>query len=641
MSNKITRSRNGCQKCKKLKIKCDEQKPSCGYCLKKNIPCDYSKKLVWGGRPFKDNRVLKSMKFENTSFIEGICAIDLKSQTKSSRKSRNESKKSDDLGSGTLVVSREHADSSENFPTPTRNETMDYSHLESVPLDQSVSMYEGPNEYIEIINDENCSKKSSSLSPSLSILSPRNLESSFFESFQIPSPSTISSTQDIIKNNGAMPQFNLFNLRMPSFLPELLLNSPEMAESFDFFLNETAHMLVPAPKSVYTRNPFFNLLPKMAMDNTALLNMLLVFGANHKNKILSYNGCTTSSSALVASDLLTNTFSNLLNQLSNDSCQNSDSTLATVLLLAGFDIFFSDKRQKWRTHVYGARKIMQQRFSGGSEAILLSECDSFLDDKHFLLKWFAYIDIISSLSSTNFVTNLRKLESVKYEVADKNKPLEENRKTLRDIEYFTGMEVACLSMLGEVSSLINEKETNPGIEVPQSFILQALELDHKIVTYLRKSEEARDIIYEKYYKTKTDAYTKQQYDAYRTLRATNQIFALTGVLQLKRRVLGISPSSPIVKDILVNISDLVRRWIEFGSSAETCIIFCIFCVGCELTDPDLEPCRALFQEHFLALVRKGVSSAEKGREIMEDCWSQDKQWWDILKERNLDITFAL
>ncbi|KAG7664857.1 uncharacterized protein J8A68_001615 [[Candida] subhashii] len=49
-SKKITRSRNGCHPCKKLKIKCDEGKPSCGYCTKKNRKCDYSLVLNWGGR---------------------------------------------------------------------------------------------------------------------------------------------------------------------------------------------------------------------------------------------------------------------------------------------------------------------------------------------------------------------------------------------------------------------------------------------------------------------------------------------------------------------------------------------------------------------------------------------------------------
>ncbi|KAH3679877.1 hypothetical protein WICMUC_000620 [Wickerhamomyces mucosus] len=53
---KKLRSRFGCHRCKRLKVKCDELKPSCTLCLKTGSSCDYSIKLTWGGRPFKDEK---------------------------------------------------------------------------------------------------------------------------------------------------------------------------------------------------------------------------------------------------------------------------------------------------------------------------------------------------------------------------------------------------------------------------------------------------------------------------------------------------------------------------------------------------------------------------------------------------------
>lgn len=50
---KIRRSRRGCHTCKRMKIKCDEQKPLCLYCVKTCVRCDYLMKLTWGGRPYK------------------------------------------------------------------------------------------------------------------------------------------------------------------------------------------------------------------------------------------------------------------------------------------------------------------------------------------------------------------------------------------------------------------------------------------------------------------------------------------------------------------------------------------------------------------------------------------------------------
>lgn len=50
----IKRSRSGCHRCKKLKIKCTEERPACVACAKAKVSCDYSLKLTWGGRPYKN-----------------------------------------------------------------------------------------------------------------------------------------------------------------------------------------------------------------------------------------------------------------------------------------------------------------------------------------------------------------------------------------------------------------------------------------------------------------------------------------------------------------------------------------------------------------------------------------------------------
>ncbi|KAM9892758.1 hypothetical protein OXX79_009807 [Metschnikowia pulcherrima] len=53
---KITRSRLGCHRCKRLKVKCSEEKPACTTCVKAGEKCDYSLKLTWGGRPYKNTQ---------------------------------------------------------------------------------------------------------------------------------------------------------------------------------------------------------------------------------------------------------------------------------------------------------------------------------------------------------------------------------------------------------------------------------------------------------------------------------------------------------------------------------------------------------------------------------------------------------
>lgn len=63
VKKKIKRSRFGCHRCKKLKIKCSEERPACSACVKVGSACDYSLKLTWGGRPYKNADKRKASNF--------------------------------------------------------------------------------------------------------------------------------------------------------------------------------------------------------------------------------------------------------------------------------------------------------------------------------------------------------------------------------------------------------------------------------------------------------------------------------------------------------------------------------------------------------------------------------------------------
>lgn len=83
---KIKRSRNGCHNCKRLKIKCNEAKPSCYYCIKTDTKCDYSMKLTWGGRPYKNNTKQKKLLSTSDADSEDVT----KNMTLSSRRPGND-----------------------------------------------------------------------------------------------------------------------------------------------------------------------------------------------------------------------------------------------------------------------------------------------------------------------------------------------------------------------------------------------------------------------------------------------------------------------------------------------------------------------------------------------------------------------
>ncbi|KAJ5898212.1 hypothetical protein N7504_008500 [Penicillium tannophilum] len=52
----MSRSFNGCTRCKARRQKCDEQRPTCGRCETAGVQCKYAMQLQWGGRAFSRSR---------------------------------------------------------------------------------------------------------------------------------------------------------------------------------------------------------------------------------------------------------------------------------------------------------------------------------------------------------------------------------------------------------------------------------------------------------------------------------------------------------------------------------------------------------------------------------------------------------
>lgn len=325
----------------------------------------------------------------------------------------------------------------------------------------------------------------------------------------------------------------------------------------------------------------------------------------------------------VTDKLLTKTFNQLLANLMNAEERTSDSTLATIMMLAAFDIFFSDKRRKWRAHVYGAgRLIMERLCDSGSNMLTISD-EGESNDLFFITRWFSYVDIIGSLSSTSKVITSEKLRAIKYkfEKMTDQENWSRRRINLKDIEAGTGLEAKVLSYLADVSWLIREREQRQdanGGEITQKLLSQVLELDYEINAHLNESERERDEIFKAYYSQGRPEIHK----GYRILRATNLIFGLTGSFQLKRRVLNLPQNSRIIEDSLVKITKLVDESIPLVSSSTSCIIFCLFCCGCELLSDSMVKYRPVYMKRIDSLNRKGVSSAAMAKRIMEKCWNE-------------------
>ncbi|KAH3900083.1 Zn(II)2Cys6 transcription factor SCDLUD_004403 [Saccharomycodes ludwigii] len=665
----MKRSRHGCKNCKRLKIKCDENKPMCTNCIKRNRDnCDYSITLTWGGRPYKDKRQFLS-KFPNTKVIAGVITTNFTQELQHEDNITN-------IQSLSCLnkVHKKKRKKNEKTPIKTSNIQTNYKTLMDKIIPQK-----GKKNFLET------SGLPSPLPPSL-LNSPSSINSQLeafnlqFEDFEedsldtnqksiFPAPlsantlendNTVDSDFQPLCESPCYSVSNVFlttnrifhNTCQDIFHPvDNDVNAALRKNLFDFYLNETSQFFVPAPTDIYI-NPFKTVLPHMALNSTGLLNLILAFGATHKKKLLIPNPKNNSQEeeqlkdfheALTDFDIeifLSKTMHELLMQLKDEKKAILDTTLATVMLLALFNIFFSQEKSKWRVHIWGAKKIVKKRF----ENMLISPSNIGSEESYFLLRWFHYVDVVSALSSITRVVfdpednNDDHQWKFNFKIDDH---LDSKRLNLSDIEYFTGMDMKVLEFLSDISTLIRKRERHQQSIPTHEIMVEALDLSFDLENYLNESESKRDLIAKCHYTDFSSVESLKKYKNYLILRGTNLVFALTGLLQLKRRVLNIPHSSKSVKKLLETISTTILEKIPLGSSASSCIIFVFFCSGSDLIEDDMRHHRKVHIDHLDHLIQRGMTSAIQAKRIMLSCWEEKKPWWEVLKESNIDISFAI
>lgn len=130
----------------------------------------------------------------------------------------------------------------------------------------------------------------------------------------------------------------------------------------------------------------------MAVRDDNLLNLLLAYSASHRARLLRQSEPATRI-ALYMRD----TFPNLRRALDDPNEVISNSTLATAIMLASLEIISPTAfgiEVPWQQHLGIAREIIAVR--GGPQSMR----SVALNNKvvNFLWSWFAYLDVLGSLS---------------------------------------------------------------------------------------------------------------------------------------------------------------------------------------------------------------------------------------------------
>lgn len=675
---KIKRSRLGCHRCKKLKIKCTEEKPACASCQKVGAPCDYSLKLTWGGRPYKNKNKRQGAQVATDSFRVTPVLFGTNINFIADTVPQKPAVKQEPVETtAEPLTDADHETSVRNYHLfnsfmtshviPQVNQ-LPQMHQDNFPMESSLLLDFVDSYSTDIARIENAF--------------PHEPKHHLYTDMVLPA--WLKKFEEDLLANGvshvdADPLYmgdELEFVPIPPLLeplPEILLKVPYYRQLFHFWVNVAADNLVPAP-SLYKDHPFKVLLPQMAMHYTGVLTTILAYSVRLRDTL---DGNHTGHTEII-DQLLSRSCNELLKQLQDKSEATSDGTLATILLLSCYEVCNSNDFEKHRTHTTGASQIVSARNvikaslhknnspselghdveSGSSNhsspAVPVVQKES--DIAIFLMRWFAYVDVVGALSSTrgreNYLRAYRKpagyvpVESII--MLDLPADFMEDPK--RHIDYMMGFDVKFLLHLINISLLIDEVENylktrgDETVEIPHWIVIEALELKERFTKEYEMAEEKRQVMMDELIENKLKVERKvsskksisdiMQHD--NILCATNRLFFDMGLLNLYRRVLRLPSKSPIVQDLVNDMLEVLEVGIESRSPAEVCTIFCNFCAGCNTLDPAK---KQFYLERFTRLAHDGNANATKSLVIMNRCWETGEDW--ITAANKLDIDLVL
>ncbi|KAI9640778.1 hypothetical protein NHQ30_010618 [Ciborinia camelliae] len=386
-------------------------------------------------------------------------------------------------------------------------------------------------------------------------------------------------------------------------LPTKLLENPMNLLYFHHFLDHTAGCLIPHNCS---SNPFRSILPQMAVRDDDLLHLLLAYSATHRARLLRQPEPATRI-ALWVKDI----FPNLRHALDDPNKITSNVNLATVIMLASLEII-SPKvfgvAVPWQKHLDFARQMLVAR--GGAHRVqTMSRKDKV---SSFLWSWFAYLDVLGSMSGGQ---NLSSAWMLDYETED-----EEDGYQIDCILGFTGRCVRILAKVANLARQCDAHRINPDSTIntdwkpSEDVVLRAKKLEADLVESRRRQAKPCT-----HMQSKSEA--EYGWDSLE-VAATNEAFHSAGLVHLHRRILGKPSAHEDVQHAVCEILGSFNK-IRKGSSAEACLLFPMFTAGCDIRD---EKPRSDILERMNRVERFGMTQAHKARRLMEKVWELEKPW---------------
>ncbi|CAD0111816.1 unnamed protein product [Aureobasidium uvarum] len=324
------RVRTGCDRCRARKVRCDEQKPTCGQCSAKGFDCQTSIKLKWeqdytsAGRAF-GRAGLWSKKAAEKSNAASPCIHVTEDE---------------------VSWIRIPLISSYSFVNATVGNIEQLTTLENLAIDAAP--------VLDVIhtNDRDDTSSTASLSPWLSARQPAFLPRQHFI------PSSLSMLPDL-----------------PSAMHSSLLS---------YYLEKICPITVP---SSVNESPFANLiLPFSISSSPAVLESLLALAACHRSK----KDIAFRATSLRLGDNVLRTLRGRLGTEDPLEVAMDPETLVIMMILCQYEII-NECDKRWVVHLKGARDLIRVRRNA---QLYLAAGQSSVDLVEFAEKYFAFQDVI-------------------------------------------------------------------------------------------------------------------------------------------------------------------------------------------------------------------------------------------------------
>ena len=333
----------------------------------------------------------------------------------------------------------------------------------------------------------------------------------------------------------------------------------------------------------------------MAVRDDNLLQLMLAYSASHRARLLRHPEPTHRIAVWVR-----DVFPNLRRTLEDPSIQITNTNVATAVMLASLEIVAPNTfgvEVPWQDHLSMARRMIyargETRASDGSRDRV----------SHFLIRWFAYLDVLGNFSSTGVRSDQAMFRGGLYDFG------KENDFQIDCLLGFSGflagilVRIADLTRQCDSERLLENGEVDYEWQPSPDVVYQAEDIKADL-------EAAR---LQRYSLCPHRQSTTEMETAWESVEmaATNEAFHWAGVVHLNRRVFGLPQDNEAVQHAVREVIGTIHK-VRKGGSAEACLIFPLVTAGCEAMEDSQ---REIILERIKSVEESGMTQVGRPVEL--------------------------